>query len=95
IQNAPGVDSALITANVTYGGVPVRDGTLITFTTTLGVFETTGTATATSVTNNGEAAIVLLSESTAGPAVITATEPYGGVGSITVDIISYGQITLE
>ncbi|MDY6931423.1 MAG: invasin domain 3-containing protein [Halobacteriota archaeon] len=95
IQGAPGVKSALITANVTYGGVPVRDGTVVTFTTTLGVFETTGTATATSVTNNGEATVVLQSAFNAGDAVIIATEPFGGAGSITVGIKSYGQITLE
>jgi|GEM_PF-4984010 len=95
IDGAIGIDSALITANVTYGGVPVRDGTVVTFTTTLGVFEETGTPVALSSTTNGEAVITLVSESTAGPAVITATEEYTGSASITVDIISYGKITLE
>ena len=39
--------------------------------------------------------ITLVSESTAGPALITAIEEYTGSASITVNINSYGKITLE
>ncbi|MDY6965813.1 MAG: invasin domain 3-containing protein, partial [Halobacteriota archaeon] len=78
MENIPGINAALITAYVTYGGAPVRDGLNVTFTTTLGVFKETGTATATSTTLNGDAIITLLSESVSGPAVITATEEYTG-----------------
>ncbi|MDY6959053.1 MAG: hypothetical protein SVK08_07820, partial [Halobacteriota archaeon] len=95
IKGASGVKSALITANVTYGGLPVRDGTIVAFTTPLGVFKETGTRSASNVTNNGEAVITLISESTAGPALITAIEEYTGSASITVNIRSYGKITLE
>ncbi|MDY6965069.1 MAG: invasin domain 3-containing protein [Halobacteriota archaeon] len=95
MENMPGINAALITANVTYNNTGVRDGLNVTFTTTLGVFEETGTAIAMNTTINGNATITLLSESIAGPAVITATEEYTGSDSIALDIVSRGRITLE
>lgn len=61
-----------VTATVTANGAAVPDGTAVQFTTTLGTFADTGTATTIRTTTNG-VATASLSSAAAGTATITAT----------------------
>jgi len=68
---ADGLSTSTITAEaVDRGGFPVSDGTVITFTTSLGAL---GSTVVTKPTANGVATATLTSSTTAGTAIITAT----------------------
>jgi adhesin/invasin len=79
--------SGTSTSTTSTGGTPVQNGTLITFTTTLGHIEP-----AEARTNNGQVAVTLFTDNNSGTPTITA---YSGGASATNSTIKIGAATVK